>query len=302
MRLIAVQLRTGGSRLHAQLLRSFGDARFGGVDLLGGRIDAGGDHRHAHDALKALVERGAQNNVGFLVHFLTDAAGGLIHFIKGEVIAAGDRDQQAARAAHRGFVEQRIGDGGFRRQNRATLAGGLAGAHHRLAHFAHDGAHVGEVEVDEAFLDHQIGDAGHARIEHLVGHRERIGERCLLVGDAEQILVGDDDQRIDRLLQFGDAALGQPHAAHAFKLERLGDDAHGEDAHFTCYARHHRGCPGAGAAAHARRDEHHVDASEMITDFIHRFFSGGAADFGLGAGAKTLGDLHAHLDDAVGLR
>ena len=64
---------------------------------------------------------------------------------------------------------------------------------------------VGEVEIDQAFLDHQIGDAGDARIEHLVGHREGVGEGGLLVGDAEQVLVGDDDQRIDRLLQFDDA-------------------------------------------------------------------------------------------------
>ena len=72
---------------------------------------------------------------------------------------------------------------------RALLAGGLAGAHHRLAHLAHHGADVGEVEVDEAFLDHQVGDAGDAGVEHLVGHREGVGEGGLLVGDAEQVLV-----------------------------------------------------------------------------------------------------------------
>ena len=78
------------------------------------------------------------------------------------------------------------------------VAGRLAGAHHRLAHLAHDGADVGEVEIDQAFLDHQVGDAGDAGIEHLVGHREGVGESGLFVGDAEQILVGDDDQRVDR--------------------------------------------------------------------------------------------------------
>jgi hypothetical protein len=43
---------------------------------------------------------------------------------------------------------------------RALVAGGFAGPHHRLAHLAHDGADIGEVEIDEAFLDHQVGDAG----------------------------------------------------------------------------------------------------------------------------------------------
>ncbi len=32
------------------------------------------------------------------------------------------------------------------------------------------------------------------------------------------------------LLQFGDAGLGEAHAAHALELERLGDDADGQDA------------------------------------------------------------------------
>ena len=59
---------------------------------------------------------------------------------------------------------------------------------------------------------------------------------------------------------------------------------------------------GAGAAAHAGGDEHHMRAGEVIADLVDHLFGGGAADFGLRAGAETLGDLHAHLDDAFGLR
>jgi hypothetical protein len=90
------------------------------------------------------------------------------------------------------------------------VAGRLAGAHHRLAHLAHhraDRAHVGEVEVDEAGHDHQVGDAGARPNEHLIGHAEGVGEGRLLVGDAEQVLVRDDDQRVDEALQLLDALL-----------------------------------------------------------------------------------------------
>ena len=114
---------------------------------------------------------------------------------------------------------------------RAVLAGGLAGAHHRLAHLAHHRADVGEVEVDQAGHDHQVGDAGDARVEHLVGHREGFGEGGLLVGDPEQVLVRDDDQRVDVLLQLVDAGFGDAHAALALELERLGHHADGQDAH-----------------------------------------------------------------------
>ncbi len=113
---------------------------------------------------------------------------------------------------------------------RTILAGGFAGAHHRLAHAAHDGAHVGEVEVDQAFLDHEVGDAGDAGIEHLVGHLEGIGEGGLFIGDPEQILVRDDDQRIDVAMQFIDAVFRKAGAAIALEGEGLGDDADGQDA------------------------------------------------------------------------
>ena len=199
-------------------------------------------------------------------------------------------------------VDQRVGDRGFGGGQRALVAGGFAGAHHRLAHLPHHGADVGEVEIDQAFLDHQIGDAGDARIEHLVGHREGVGEGGLFVGDPEQVLVRDDQQRIDHLVQFGDAGLGGAHAALAFEVERLGHHADGEDAHLARGLGDDGRCTGAGAAAHAGGDEHHVGAGEMIAKLVDDLLRGGRADVRLRSGAEALGHLRAHLHDALRLR
>ena len=187
-------------------------------------------------------------------------------------------------------------------RKRALLAGCLAGAHHRLAHLAHDRAHVGEVEIDQALLHHQVGDAGDARVEHLVGHREGVGECGLLVRHPEQVLVRDDDLGVDAFLQFDDAGFGEAHAALALEVERLGDHADGQDAELLGDLRHHRGCAGAGAAAHAGGDEHHVRAGQMVADLVDHLLGGSAPDVGLRTRAETFGDLHAHLDDALGLR
>ena len=70
---------------------------------------------------------------------------------------------------------------------------------------------------------------------------------------------------------------------------------------FLGAARDHRRGAGAGAAAHAGGDEHHVRAVQMIADLVDHLLGGGAADIGLRAGAEPFGDLHAHLDDALGL-
>ena len=57
----------------------------------------------------------------------------------------------------------------------------LASAHHGLALLTHDRENVGEIEIDQAFLDDEVADAGHAPIEHLIGQHEGIGDGGLLV-------------------------------------------------------------------------------------------------------------------------
>ena len=94
---------------------------------------------------------------------------------------------------------------------------------------------------------------------------------------------------------------GEAHAPLALEVERLGDDADREDADFARGLGDHRRGAGAGAAAHAGGDEHHVRSGEVIADLVDRLHGGGAADIGLRSGAEALGRLHAHLDDALGL-
>ena len=176
----------------------------------------------------------------------------------------------------------------------------LAGAHHRLAHLAHHRTDVGEIEVDEAGHDHQVGDAADALLEHLIGHLERFLEGRVRIGDQEQVLVGNDDQRIDMLLQLFDAGIGRLHAAIALEAEGLGDDADSQDAPVTrglgdngCGAR-------SGAATHAGGDEAHVRTLKRLFDHLHGLFGGSASYFGTAARTQTLGDLQAKLDAAFG--
>ncbi len=69
----------------------------------------------------------------------------------------------------------------------------------------------------------------------------------------KQILIGNDNERMDELLQLGDAALGHPHPAVAFQAEGLGHDADRQDARLAHGAGDDRGGAGAGAAAQAGR-------------------------------------------------
>ncbi|MGY3557101.1 hypothetical protein ACVWXP_000370 [Bradyrhizobium sp. USDA 4463] len=140
-----------------------------------------------------------------------------------------------------------------------------------------------------------------ARVEHLVRHREGVGEGGLLVGDPEQVLVRDDQKRVDHLVQLVDAGFGGAHAAAALEVERLGHHADCEDAHVARSLGDDGGSTGAGAAAHAGGDEHHVGAGEMVAQLVDHFFSSGGADVRLRACAQSLRDRGAHLHDALRL-
>ena len=203
-------------------------------------------------------------------------------------------------ATHRDFAEQRIGDRRLGRLKRALVALGLARAHERGAHIRHHGADVREVEVDEALFHHQIGNAGHARAQYVVGAQEGVGEGGLLARDQEQVLVRNDDKGIDFLGQVRDAGLGGAHPALPLELERLRHHRDREHAKLLGGACDDGGRPRASAAAHAGGDEQEMHAFKMRADLLDGFLGRRGADLGLRARAKAFGYADAHLNDAAG--
>ena len=97
-------------------------------------------------------------------------------------------------------------------------------------------------------------------------------------------------------------SLGHLHAALAFEVERLGDDADGEDFLLFRDARDDRGSARARAAAHAGRDEAHVRAVQDLLDLVRAFLGGFHADFRIGAGAEAGCLADAKLDLGRGFR
>ena len=248
--------------------------------LKAGTCHAGGDNRDANSVPQAVIERGANNDIGIGINFLTDTACCLIDLVKRQCRAADDRQQQALSPVQRHVIDQRIGNSLLGRQDRAPVAFGFARSHHRGAHALQHRPDVGKIEIDQPFLDDQIDDARDPRIENLVGKHERLGKRRLLVGDTKQVLIGDDNQRIDVFLQFDDAGFGDTHPAGAFKQKRFGDDGDGEDAEFARDARDNRCGSSARAAAHASGNEEHMGAGQLNANIIGCFLCGRFANLG----------------------
>ena len=90
------------------------------------------------------------------------------------------------------------GEGGVAR---ARLAEAAADPHQRGPRVLHHRAHVGEVDVDQPRLHHDVRDAGDPLAEDLVRHPEGLLEREALRDDFEQLVVRDDDQDVDVVLR-----------------------------------------------------------------------------------------------------
>src|SRR5690606_19206488 len=112
------------------------------------------------------------HDVGVRIDLGADAVGRLVQLEEREVGAGGDVDQHPARALEADLVEQRVGDRLLGGLHGAIFAGGLTGAHHRLAHLVHHRADVGEVEVDDAGSHHQVSHALYALMQYVVGQCE----------------------------------------------------------------------------------------------------------------------------------
>ena len=155
------------------------------------------------------------------------------HTLKGPLVtdvlkAAGGPTADGTRLMMRavdGYVEQPRTDSLFGGDPSPVFAHAAADSHQRRAALTHDRFHVGEVQVDQAGDGDQLGDALDALAQHVVGQLERLLQRHALVGDFQQAIVGNDDQRVNVLLKFLDAAVGRLRTPAALEVKRAGHDA-----------------------------------------------------------------------------
>ncbi len=171
----------------------------------------------------------------------------------------------------------------------------MAGTHHCHAHFAHDGFHVGEVDVDHARTHDQISDTLYRAQQHVVGLAEGCQQASVFAKHGQQLFVRDGDQRVNVLAQFTDTFFGHLQTLAAFERERLGHDGDGEDTHFTGDFCNDRRRTGTGTTTHACGDEYHVRALQHLGNALAVFNRSLTADQRVGTGTQTFGDTRTQL-------
>ena len=171
-----------------------------------------------------------------------------------------------------------------------------ADAHVRKALVFEDGADVRKVKVDESGIDDEVCNAANTLFEDLVRDAERLDHRRVLGNDAGDLVVGDDDQRIDVFFEIFKPLDRVVHALFAFEIEGLGDDGDGQDLEVACDLRDDRCSARTGTAAHARRDEEQVGVLDRLGERFFALLGSRPAHFGISTRAETLGKSGPDLD------
>ena len=107
------------------------------------------DHRDAQVVADRIVDHRADDHHGVVRRELLDRVHDVVVLLHLEAGRRRDVDQHAARAREVHVLEQRAAHRLLRRDLAAVDAACRCRAHHRHADFAHHGAHVGEVDVDQ---------------------------------------------------------------------------------------------------------------------------------------------------------
>jgi len=262
-------------------------------------LEPSGDHRDADLVAHVLVDHRAEDQVDIRVRRLLDDGGGLVDLEQAHARSASHVEQDAARAVD-GDVEQAAADRFLGGVAGAIFARSAAHSHQCGPALGHDGAHVSEVQVDQAGHGDQLGDALNTLAQHVVGHPKRFLQAGALVDDLQQPVVGNHDQGIHLALERLDARLGGLNAARAFEREGAGDHADRQGAQFFGDLGHHRRAAGAGATAHAAGDEDHIRAAHHFIQLVGALFGGLASNLRVAAGAQAARQLIPNTDASLG--
>ena len=94
---------------------------------------------------------------------------------------------------------------------------GRTDAHERGTGVLHDRAKVGEVEVDEARDRDDLEDALDALAQDAIDDLERVDERFRLGDDVADAVVGDRDERVDRVAELDHGRVGDRRSPAALR-------------------------------------------------------------------------------------
>ncbi|CAB4595447.1 unannotated protein [freshwater metagenome] len=136
----------------------------------------------------------------------------------------------------------------------------------------------------------------HTSEQDLVGDCEGFGRGDSPVGDVQQTVIGDNDERIDFAPQTSNSDVGLFATTACFKPERFCHDTNCECANGFCDSSNDRRTACSRSSTFTSCDKHEVSAGEALFDFLGVILRCVATDFGVSPSTKATGELSADVE------
>ena len=264
------------------------------------------DDRDADLVAKVRIGNVADDDVRvvFFAHLFVDVFHSVVVFEQGVVFAVSHVHKHARSAFDVDIFEKRRGKSHIGSHNTAIFTLCVTRTHQSGAALQHDLADIGKVHMDKAMVEHDAANALDGVAENFVSHLEGFFHGRLLVRgleETEQLLVFDNDNRVDAFAECSNAGLRDRRTCVTFPAERPGHHGHREDTEFTGHAGNDRSRTRTGSTAHAGSDEHHVGIFHGFLELVDAFFGSLAAHFRIHASAQATSSLFTDLDGMISL-
>ena len=151
----------------------------------------------------------------------------------------------------------------------------------------HDGAKVGEIDVDNSRAAQQPPDAPETLRQQIVGDFEGLDQAGVVVDQLEHALIRQAQHRVGRFLELFQALLRLTLAPRAFALK--GQRRHGQHqrSRLPGHARQHGTGARARAAAQTGHNHDHPGARAELAQPFSLLFRRGPPDFRIAAGSQA---------------
>ena len=184
-----------------------------------------------------------------------------------------------------GDIEERGIDRCARGKLGTLLTDPCADTHQGTSGILHNGAHIREVDVDDARLRDDVGDAFDGLLQDIVAHCEGVPDAGLAANDREELVVGNDDESVNGFAQLCEALFGESCALCSFKTKGSRDNADRQRAELACEFGDDRCCARARASTHSTGNENHVGTFERLLHLFARLIGRLLAEVGVHARA-----------------
>ena len=193
-------------------------------------------------------------------------------------------------------LEQRAGNGLLDCLKCLVIALGLSDTDVCNTLVLHNCLYICKVQIDQRREIDQVCDTLNCLLQHLICLLQCLRHCRPAVYDLKQLVIRDDDQRVNILLQTLDACQRIIHACTGLEAEWLRHNADSQNAHLLCNPCHDRSCTGTGTSAHTTGNKHHVRTLNRLTDILRALLSCLLTYLRLRACAKSFGDLLSNLN------